>query len=68
VGKFFRKLLGSLGLYKRKGRWVVEQDFHGNFRSMLHGFLPFSPVSLTELCFIKTDDVTSGGRDMGPHG
>ena len=20
------------------------------FRSMLHGFLPFSPVSLTELC------------------
>ena len=28
----------------------MEQDFHGIFRSMLHGFLPFSPVSLTELC------------------
>ena len=57
-----------------------------NFRSMLHGFLPFSPrVSLTELCswyglndlftncttqrtklslIIKTDDVTSGRRDV----
>ena len=52
-------------------------------------FLPFSPVSLTELCSfwyglkdlftlhksveklsltIKTDDVTSGRRDMDPHG
>ena len=28
----------------------MEQDFHGIFRSMVHGFLPFSPVSLTELC------------------
>ena len=56
------------------------------FRSMLHGFSPFSPrVSLTELCswyglkdlftnctsqqtklsfIIKTDDVTSGRRDV----
>ena len=56
------------------------------FRSMLHGFLPFSPrMSLTELCswyglkdlftnctsqrtklsfIIKTDDVTSGRRDV----
>ena len=54
------------------------------FRSVLHGFLPFSPVSLTELCSIwyglkdlftqhtfrtklsltiKTDDVTSSGRE-----
>ena len=39
-----------LGLDERKVRWVVEQDFHGNFRSMLHGFLPFSLVSFTELC------------------
>ena len=55
------------------------------FRSMLHGFLPFSQVSLTELCSfwyglkdlftlhklsltIKTDDVTSGGNDVDPHG
>ena len=26
-----------------------EQDFHEIFKSMLHGFLPFSLVSLTEL-------------------
>ena len=59
------------------------------FRSMLHVFfLPFSPVSLTELCSfwdglkdlftlhksaeklsltIKTDDVTSGRRDVDVH-
>ena len=31
--------------------WVVEQEFQGQiFGSMLHGFLPFSLVSLTELC------------------
>ena len=29
VGRFLGKLL-ELG--ERKGRWVVEQDFHGNFR------------------------------------
>ena len=30
----------------------MEQDFHGNFQVnvTIHGFLPFSPVSLTELC------------------
>ena len=57
------------------------------FRSMLHGFLPCSLVSLTELCSfwyglknllnvhklaeslaIKTEDVTSGGRELDPHG
>ena len=32
-------------------RWVVEQDFHGNFQVIVtSGFLPFSQVSLTELC------------------
>ena len=52
MGKAFRKAFRILGLDEKKGtgRWVVEQDFHGNFRSMLHGFLPFSLVSLTELC------------------
>ena len=28
----------------------MEQDFHGNFQVKLHVFLPFSLVSLTELC------------------
>ena len=50
MGKVFRKAFRILGLDEKKGRWVVEQDFHGNFRSMLHGFLPFSLVSLTEVC------------------
>ena len=50
MGKVFRKAFRILGLDEKKGRWVVEQDFHGNFRSMLHCFLPFSLVSLTEVC------------------
>ena len=32
------KAFRILGLNERKGRWVVEQDFHGNFGSMLHDF------------------------------
>ena len=28
----------------------MEQAFHGDFRSVLHGFLAVSLVSLTELC------------------
>ena len=32
VGKVFRKAFQILRLNKRKGRWVVEQDFHGNFQ------------------------------------
>ena len=31
VGKVFRKAFRILGLDERKGRWVVKQDFHGNF-------------------------------------
>ena len=50
MGKVFRKAFRILGLDEKKGRWVVEQDFHGNFRSMSRGFLLLSPVSLTELC------------------
>ena len=30
------------------GQW--NKIFMEIFRSMLHGFFPFSPVSLTELC------------------
>ena len=32
VGKVFKNVFRILGLDKRKGRWVVEQDFHGNFQ------------------------------------
>ena len=53
------------------------------YRSILHGFLPFSPVSLTELCpfwyglkdlftlhklTVKTDDITRVRKDLDPHG
>ena len=31
VGKVFRKAFRILELDERKGRWLVEQDFHGNF-------------------------------------
>ena len=48
-GKGFRKALRNSGLDERKGRWVLEQDFHGNFQLNVTRFLPFSPVSLTEL-------------------
>ena len=30
-GKRFGKAFWILGLDERNGRWVVEQDFHGNF-------------------------------------
>ena len=32
VGKVFRKAFRILGLDERKGRWVMEQDFHGDFQ------------------------------------
>ena len=57
--------------------------FMAIFGSMLHGFLPFSPGSLTELCSFWYDlkdlftlhsladkvvlDVTSGRRDVDAH-
>ena len=51
VEKALRKAFRILGFGKRKGRWVVEKDFRGNFQVKITWFLmPFSPVSLTELC------------------
>ena len=32
MGKVFQKAFRNLGLDGRKGRKVVEQDFHGNFQ------------------------------------
>ena len=52
-GKVFRKAFGILG-YSDKvkgkvgGQW--NKIFMAIFGSMLQGFCPFSPVSLTELC------------------
>ena len=32
VGRVFRKTFRILGLGERQGRWVMEQDFHGDFQ------------------------------------
>ena len=32
VGVVFSKAFRILGLGERKGRWVMEQDFHGDFQ------------------------------------
>ena len=51
VGRVSEKPFIILELGAQKGRRVMEQAFHGDFRSVLHGFfLAVSPVSLTELC------------------
>ena len=51
VGKVFRKAVRILGLDERKGRWVVEQDFHEDFQGYVTCFvLSFSSVLLTEMC------------------
>ena len=51
MGRVFRKAFRILGLGERKGRWALEQDFHGDLQvNLTWFFLPFSPVSLTELC------------------
>ena len=42
VEKGFRKAVKILGLDERKGKWVVEQDFHGNFRVNITWFFAFS--------------------------
>ena len=43
VGNVLGKTFRILGLNERKGRWVVEQDFHGNFRGNVTWFF-FSSV------------------------
>ena len=40
-GKGFRKAFRILGLYERKGRWVVEQDFLGNVQVNVTWFFAF---------------------------
>ena len=49
MGRVFRKAFRILGLGERKGRWVMEQDFHGDFHVLVTWFFA-STVSLTELC------------------
>ena len=41
MGKVFRKTPRISGLDEGKGRWVVEQDFHGSFQVNVTWFLGF---------------------------
>ena len=41
VGRVFRKAFRILGLGERKGRWAMEQDFHGDFQVNLTRFFAF---------------------------
>ena len=52
VGNVLGKTFRILGLNERKSsKWVVEQDFLGNFRGNVIWFFAFNLlVSLTELC------------------
>ena len=38
MGIVFRKAFRILGLGERKGRWVMEQDFHGDFQVIVTWF------------------------------
>ena len=38
MGRVFRKAFRILGLAERKGRWVMEQDFHGDLQVNLACF------------------------------
>ena len=43
MGKVFKKAFRILGLGERKGRWAVEQDFHGNFQVNVTWHFTFIP-------------------------
>ena len=45
MGRVFRKAFRIVGLGERKGRWVMEQDFHGDFQVLVTWcFASFSGV------------------------
>ena len=52
MGIVFRKAFRILGLDERKGRWVVEQDFHGNFQVNVTWFFDFFSGVLDRIVLI----------------
>ena len=50
MGRVFRKAFRILGLGEGKGRWVMEQDFHGDFQVNVTWFFACFSGALTELC------------------
>ena len=51
-GNVFRKAFRILGLDEREGRWVVEEDFHGNFQVNLTWFFDFFSGVLDRIVLI----------------
>ena len=47
MGRVFRKAFRILGLGERKGRWVMEQDFHGDFQVLVTWFFASFTTSLS---------------------
>ena len=41
MGRVFRKAFRALGLGESKGRWAMEQDFHGDLQVNLAWFFAF---------------------------
>ena len=41
MGRVFKKAFRILGLVERKGRWAMEQDFHGDLQVNLTWFFAF---------------------------
>ena len=48
VGRVFKKAFRILWLGEKKGGWAWNKIFMEIYRSILHGFLPFSLVSLSD--------------------
>ena len=52
VGKVLGRTFRILGLNERKGRWIVEHDFHGNFRGNVPWFFAFFSGVLDSIVLI----------------
>ena len=52
MGRVFRKAFRILGLGERKGRWVMEQDFHGGLQVNLAWFFAIFPGVLDWIVLI----------------
>ena len=51
MGKVFKKAFRILGLDERKGRLVVEQDFHGNFQKAFDSSLNCKTIRFESFVF-----------------
>ena len=51
MGKVFKKAFRILGLDERKGRLVVEQDFHGNFQKAFDSSLNCKKIRFESFVF-----------------